>query len=129
MLAVTATFFIARMDYMIHRAGSYIRYTETATKPEELRQKYSAGSFNNSESSERTNPSTIESWESWKGRLKSRVTVLPVLDAFAPIAALYVIVCAVMFVWPGDHRFVLLSAEVFVLGIVAIPLSVQLAGK
>ena len=129
MLAVTAPFFIARMDYMIHRAGSYIRYTEAATTLEELRQKYPAGSLNNPENREPKNSSSIESWESWKGNLKSRVTVLPVLDAFAPIAALYVIICAMMFIWPGDHRFVFISAGAFLLGIAAIPLSVQLAGK
>jgi hypothetical protein len=129
MLAMTTPFFVARQEYMIHRAGSYIRYTEAKAKLEELRAKYPPGGLNNPEVRQESTASETESWESWKGNLKSRVTILPALDLLAPIAVLYLILMSALALYPSSPTFTLSAAAGIVLGICAIPLVVMFAGK
>jgi hypothetical protein len=129
MLAAGTPYFVARQDYMIHRAAAWILMAEAKLKLQDLREKYPPGSLNEPRPVQTQTVSDIESWESWKANLKSRLIALPILDLLSPIAVMYIIFCSASFLWPTDRQFVITTCGMFVAGIGVIPVVIKFAGK
>jgi hypothetical protein len=120
MLSLTMVFFVARQDYIIHRAGAFIQLNEVETKYEgliasELRQKHGV--------------ELTGGWETWKNSLRSRIFLLPPLDVLAAIGVFYILVCSQMALWQNHSRFVIATSMGILLGIITIPITAALAGK
>jgi hypothetical protein len=117
--AVTIPLFVARQDYLIHRAAAYIRYVEEDAKPKMV-------IFAEQDARKQQ----VLSWETWKGNLKSRKWLLPILDLSSPMLAATMAAMATNVLRHAGYITIgYLCWVLIVIGIVIVALTPSLAAK
>lgn len=89
-LAITMGFWIAKSDFMIHQLGSYIRLIQ--------------------ESLPATTPQPLPYWDTWRGSLKARPIMMPIVDFGSGLVPLFLVWLSSRQLWRHGQRWFVVIA-------------------